>query len=204
MTTIVCVASGPSLTADDVAYCEGRAKVLAINDNYYRAPFADWLYAGDYQWWRCHLRGSHGRHGWKAALDAFKGERWAMDKKAVDEFGLKWAQDASGPNKPMRLCKDAGFVYNGSNSGFAAINLAYHFGATRILLLGYDMQKTNDQHHWFGDHPAELSSAHDFPCFRSYFPMLAQDLADEGIEVINCSRATALDVFKRSTIQEVL
>ncbi len=204
MTTIVCVASGPSLTAEDVAWCRDRARVLAINNNYAMAPWADWLYAGDYQWWRCHLRGSHGRATWKALLDGFTGERWTLDRKASQEFGLHWVEDASDKGKPMRLCKDAGRVYNGANSGFAAINLAYHFGATRIVLLGYDMQKTGGLGHWFGDHPPELSSAADFPAFRSFFPLLAEDLAEAGVEVINCSRATALDCFKRSTVQEVL
>lgn len=204
MTTIVCVASGPSLTAEDVAWCRGRARVLAINNNYVMAPWADWLYAGDYQWWRCHLRGSHGHKSWLPLLEGFAGERWTLDKKAAEEFGLKHVQDASGPNKPMRLCKDAGFVYNGANSGFAAINLAYHFGAERIILLGYDMQKTDGLGHWFGDHPPELSSAADFPAFRSFFPLLAADLAEAGVRVVNCSRQTALECFRRSTVQEEL
>jgi hypothetical protein len=178
--------------------------VLAINNNYALAPWAEWLYAGDYQWWRCHLRGSHGNKVWKEKLDDFRGERWTLDRKASTDFSLRWIEDASGPNKPMRLCKEPGRVYNGANSGFAAINLAYHFGARRILLLGYDMQKTGGKGHWFGDHPPELSSAADFPAFRSYFPLLAEDLAAEGIEVVNCSRATALDVFRKSTVQEEL
>lgn len=49
--TIVCVASGESLTRADVNYCRGKARVLAINDNYRIAPWADWLYACDGRWW---------------------------------------------------------------------------------------------------------------------------------------------------------
>lgn len=204
MTTIVCVASGPSLTPEDVAYCQGRAHVLAINNNYVLAPWADWLYAGDYTWWRCHLRGSHGNKAWKKTLDDFRGERWTLDRKAAQEFGLKWIEDASAVGKPMRLCTDGGKVYNGSNSGFAAVNLAWHFGATKIVLLGYDMQKTGGKSHWFGDHPAELSSGADYPAFRSFFPLLAEDLAAHGVEVVNASRETALGCFRRATIEEAL
>jgi len=202
--TIVCIASGPSLTQEDVDFCRDRARVLVVNNNYAMAPWADWLYAGDYQWWRCHLRGSHGNRDWKAKLDAFTGERWTLDRKAAQDFGLRWIEDASGPNKAMRLCCEPGKVYNGANSGFAAINLAWHFGARRIVLLGYDMQRTGGVAHWFGDHPPELSSAADYPAFRSFFPLLAADLAADGVAVINCSRATALECFKRSTVQEVL
>ncbi|HDY5476679.1 TPA: hypothetical protein RQ695_006640, partial [Pseudomonas aeruginosa] len=42
------------------------------------------------------------------------------------------------------------------NSGGGAVSLAIARGAKRIILLGYDMQKTNGQSHWHGDHPKGL------------------------------------------------
>ena len=50
----VVVASGPSLTAEDVDYCRERAAVIVVNDNYKLAPWADVLYAADPEWWDLH------------------------------------------------------------------------------------------------------------------------------------------------------
>ena len=49
--TVVCLASGPSLTTEDVAYVRGRATVIAVNDAVRLAPWADVLYSNDSTWW---------------------------------------------------------------------------------------------------------------------------------------------------------
>jgi hypothetical protein len=47
-----------------------------------------------------------------------------------------------------------GWVRTGGHSGYTAINLAVHLGATRIVLLGYDMMASpQGAHHFFGAHP---------------------------------------------------
>lgn len=56
-TTFICVASGPSLTPEDCdmvrAYREQTgAAVIAVNLSFRRAPWADYLYAMDREWWR--------------------------------------------------------------------------------------------------------------------------------------------------------
>jgi hypothetical protein len=49
---IVCLGGGPSLTQAQVDACRGRAHVIAINDAFRLAPWADVLYACDWQWWK--------------------------------------------------------------------------------------------------------------------------------------------------------
>jgi len=83
-----------------------------------------------------------------------------------------------------------------SNSGAQAINLAYLYGAKTIILLGYDMQHTNGQKHFFGDHTGPLHNG-NHANYVKCFDKLANDLASEGVEVINCTRVTALTQFKR-------
>ena len=93
-------------------------------------------------------------------------------------------------------------IHFNSNSGAQAINLAYLKGATRIILLGFDMQNTGGKTHWFGDHPKELTNG-QYGSYTSRYTQLAEDLASAGVEVINCTRETALTQFKRATIEEV-
>jgi len=73
-------------------------------------------------------------------------------------------------------------------------------GATRILLLGYDFGGNT---HWFGDHPQPLNSGHDYAGWLKSIEILARDLDAAGVEVINCSRSTAIKCFKRLSIAEV-
>ena len=96
-------------------------------------------------------------------------------------------------------------IHQGNNSGYQAINFAYLEGAARIILLGYDMQKTGGKVHFFGDHPKPLGNGpDDFAELAKLFNPLAADLAAEGIEVINCTRTTALNAFPRHTLENVL
>lgn len=97
-----------------------------------------------------------------------------------------------------------GEVNSGLNSGFQAINLAYHFGARRIVLLGYDMQHTGGKTHWHGDHPRGLTNAEGISSWVKYFRPLAEDLARLGVEVVNCSTDTALTCFTRAPLEATL
>lgn len=90
------------------------------------------------------------------------------------------------------------------NSGYQAINLAYQFGAAKIILIGYDMQHTGGKTHWHGDHPKGLTNAQGIEGWRKCFTPLAEDLAAIGVDVVNCSNETALTCFRRSTLQAEL
>lgn len=187
MNTIVCIASGPSLTPADVNYCHGKARALVVNDNYRLAPWADWLYAADKHWWDRYVGDVRG---------GFGGECWTCNESAAREHGLRYIQSAKLPG----LSRNPSVIHEGHNGGYQAIGLARHFGAERIVLLGYDMQGT----HWFGNHPPEFRRRNDFRVFLPPFDALAADLAADGVEVVNCTRETALTVFPRSTIEKAL
>ena len=150
--TVVCVGGGPSLTADDVDYCQGKATVIAVNDAWRLAPWADALIAADAAWWQRYQ-----------GVPDFTGLKIGLQPTAAKWPGvqiLRLSGDAGIERDPTR-------VRTGRNTGAAAINLAVHFGATRILLLGSDMQATTDAtSHWFGAHPPGLRRTSPYPLFR--------------------------------------
>lgn len=85
-----------------------------------------------------------------------------------------------------------------------AINLAYHFGAKQICLLGFDMQYTGGKSHWHGDHK---KTSNPPPCMMArwvpkFVPLWA-DLQSEGVELVNCTRETALTI-PRKPLEAVL
>jgi len=167
-------------------------RVIAINDAYRLAPWADVLYACDERWWKWQYRG-HTRE-----IAAFAGVRYSIDPRAG-----KWPHVQVLRNTGRAgLERDPSALRHGHNSGYQAVNLAVHFGAARILLLGYDMQATGGHEHWFGHHPMVKRSPYGL--FRQHFQEIVKPLREAGVEVWNCSRATALDVFPRLDLETAL
>lgn len=196
--TIVCIASGPSLTQADVDFVRG-ARVIAINDSYRLAPFADVLYACDDRWWQWQYR-DHTK-----TITSFAGLRFCMDPgrhrpaAVLPEWGVRVMKNTGITG----LETDPAGLKNGRNSGYQAIGLAKHLGASRILLLGYDMSLgRGGQSHWFGSHPN--GGASRLTKFRLHFPTIAPPLKALGIEVLNCSRRSALTCFPKVPLERAL
>lgn len=192
--TVACLGGGPSLTQEDVDRLRGRIRVIAINDAWRLAPWADVLYGCDWRWWVKH-RGVPDFAGLKLSLSNSHGhlgdypEIRLLENTGVDGLELR----RSG-------------LRTGRNGGYQAINLAVHLGARRILLLGYDMQAATDgRTHWFGDHaewptrPSVYATA-----MLPHFAGLAAALHDAGIETINCTPGSALTAFPMADVETAL
>lgn len=149
------------------------------------------LYACDTTWWLAYF---------PEVARFFQGEKWTTSARARDQFDLHWIYgvDKAG------LSKDPTYITQGKNSGYQAIGLAHLFGARRILLLGFDLARSGGKTHWHGNHPHPLGNGGSYPSWVGAMNVLAKDLAAAQVEVINCSRKTALKCFPRSTIEEAL
>jgi len=90
-------------------------------------------------------------------------------------------------------------INSGNNSGYQAINLAYHMGAKNIFLVGFDMK--NGGKHWHGCHPDDWGNSEDASGWAKNFDKLAEDLDFMGVNVVNCTVDTALTCFKQDTIE---
>lgn len=88
------------------------------------------------------------------------------------------------------------------NSGAGAILAAIHFGAQRVILLGYDCQRTGGKAHWHGDHPKGLGNAGSINKWPAQFQKLARDL--RNFNIVNCTRETALTCFPRVDLEHAL
>lgn len=97
-----------------------------------------------------------------------------------------------------------GWIHYGQSSGYQAINLAFHWGARRMLLLGFDCGTVNNMRHWFGDHPKPLNQPSPYSEWLKNFGRLAIDLAERGVTVINCAPKSHLQCFKKATVEQCL
>ncbi len=184
--TIAILGGGPSLTPAQVDAVK-HLPCIAIKDAIRLAPCADVLYACDAKWW-AHYGPRLSYTGVRFALQD-RAETWAPVLRNTGPIGLE--TDPSG-------------LRTGKNSGYQAINLAYHLGARRVLLLGYDMRPdAKGRHHWFGGHPYATVDP-PYKDFLELFPTLLEPLRAAGVEVVNCTQGSALTCFRMATLAEAL
>lgn len=186
--TVVVIASGASLTKEDVEFCRGKARVAVVNDNYKLAPFADLLYAADPEWWDYHI----------PLLGEFKGEKWTQCEFSAPKHNLNHVMGywRHGPSL------DRNHIHYGMNSGFQCVNLVFLMGAKRIILLGFDMQMTGGKRHWFGNHPGALDRNSQYEKWARYMDNAALKYARAGCEILNASRETALKEYRRVSLAD--
>lgn len=187
MKTAVCIASGPSLTVDDVEYCKGKAKVYAVKENHHLAPWADVLYAADTDWWQM-FKG----------VPEFAGERWTVSSEAALQYGLKHIDGKS----QVEWSNDPKFIATGGNSGFQAINLAVLHGADRVILLGYDMgfKSETDKHWWEKEYPRDSRVSN----YKGWLERMNKAAPMIPVPVLNASRESAITCFPRVNLRDVL
>lgn len=139
------------------------------------APWADALFAIDANWWKQHIEEvRRDFRGHTYSSNDFHG-RVGVIRRPFKAFG---------------------------NSGAGAIAVAVKAGTRRVLMLGYDCQRTGGKVHWHGDHPAGLGNAGSMPKWPKQFADLKAAMA--GVEIINCTRATALTFFTRGDLETCL
>ena len=148
------------------------------------------LYAGDLRWWLTY----------GAEVErSFKGERWSICGhdgvnriEGIEESGLSL--------NPKR-------IHTGGNSGYQALGLAYHWGVSKIVLLGYDMQrgpKGETHHHGNHGHNLPDPSVRILGEWAQRFVQLGSDLRERGVEVVNATRRTAITCFEQMSVQDAL
>lgn len=191
--TIVCIGSGPSLTASDLSLVydacrtDGRhTRSIAVNTAFRYAPWADVLFASDEKWW-----------GWNPDALAFPGLKFALPPTTIDGVTtLQWSTGVGVDMDPTR-------VRLGGHSGYAAIGVAIHLGAKRIVLLGYDLAAAPDgRQHVHEPHPDGSHLKYEYR--RAVYRTLQQPLDRLGIAIINASRRTAIPDIVRMPLAVAL
>lgn len=195
--TVIVVGSGPSLDTKTVRRIamarmapSDDVRVIAVNDAIYPCWFADWLHACDYIWWREHIFYVHTFPGIKTSLENDIPAPWVTGH--LKNTGVEGFDD------------DPSCCRNGRNSGFQAIHIAIHAGASKIVLAGIDIKKADDgSSHFFGEHVYD-----GVPNYRSamlpHFGTLLPEMERRGIECVNTSMESAVEVFPKLEIERAL
>ena len=187
------IGGGPSLRGFNFECLRGRV-LVAVNDAAVHVPFASALFSMDAGW----------IHNRREMVDRFAGEKY-----------LAVASDFHFPSGPVAcylkrdrqgigLSIDPGVVYmGGGNSGYGALNLAVLNGATRIVLLGYDLNGPNQHWHPGYEWADALSSNALYRRWAEQFDLAAVELRRRGIQVINASPYSRITAFRKVPLTSV-
>lgn len=164
------LAPGPS-ASKEVAEKVRNLRLGVIGCAYQLAPWADFIAASDRGWWRNYPEAME-LPGQKFAMAAVNG----VERVHINQIGT--------------TC----------NSGVLALECAKNLGATKIILLGFDMRGT----HFFGKYTNGLRNTTETQR-RQHFRQYEQwALSNNGIETINCTPNSALGCFPKASLDEVL
>lgn len=184
--TMAVLGSGPSMKQRDADLLHiAGIPCIAVNNTFRMAPWAWMLYAADVEWWALPANAdAHRFAGFKVSCQSVRGVH--MLRNAGKEG---WSDAAD--------C-----LHTYGNSGAQALQIAAKAGATRVLLLGFDMAGG----HWHPEHQAPLRTTlrDTYDVWVSRFPLLAGHLAAKGVDVVNCSPGSALTCFRCSTLDQEL
>jgi hypothetical protein len=192
--TVVIVASGPSAANEPLAIGRDKVRFLAVKDGWRLCPWADALYGCDHHWWEAH----RGLIDWPAL-------RICYDPRTVEKWrGLDWLKADIKRGHENFLFHHVGEVGWGGNSGFHAMNLALQFGASRLVLVGFDMRVDHGRH-FFGAH--KYSNAPSEANCRKWVEVIdrqAPAIAARGARVVNCSPLSALTAYPKLPFAEAI
>lgn len=175
--TIICIGSGPSLRQSDCSMvCKSDGIIIAVNNAYKIIPACNFIFSGDYQWWRKNKQLPEQRDGLITTC-----------KYAAKAYGIQLFQQ----------------VYSSlySSSGEKALDFALSFNPKYIILLGYDYSLQYGTH-FHGPHiDMPNPSINDIMRFKRSIDTMNLNLTTE---IINCSRVSMITRFKRMTLESVL
>ena len=189
--TCFIIGGGPSLSKIDWNQLAGK-NTIAINKAFISYPNADVLYWTDsrfYSWY-------------KNRIDQYKGIKYAIRFNATQNGEVQLL------NRGIRFGLEtrADTLAHGNNSGYAAINLAYHLGAKKIVLLGYDMGNVGGKSHYHEGYSATRTTSDEIyqKQFIPGFTFIANELKKKNIEVWNGCPTSKLTVFPRISLERAL
>lgn len=120
----------------------------------------------------------------------------------------EWIAVFENDHTSTDFAEDRG-ILNGTNSGFCALNLAYQLRPDRIILFGFDMNRSPEgSPYWYPDYPwvkaGGATSGGKYQVWSAQFETAARSFKNAGIEVLNASPWSAIDAFKKIAPDEAL
>lgn len=180
--TVYILGGGLSLNTVDIDRLRGQ-RIIAVNNAFKKAPFADVCYFKDFHWFQQEGNGDNLQNFGGLTVTScnrFRQSSWVYVLKTGDRNVVEL--------RPERIC-------HSSNAGCEATNLGIKFGGTKIILLGFDMQEIDGKANFHDEHDRKVSPHIYEHQFIPSFKAVKKHIENRNIEVINATPGSALTLF---------
>ena len=189
--TAVIIGTGPSLTGRQV---DISAKFIRFGCNRAFEFNLDVLAATNKEFWDYY---------WPDIKD-LPCDKWVPYRPTADKYGINYIREIDAPG----LSTDPTYIHHHHGSGPILINLAYHYGIKRMLLIGWDMRHKGQRHYWAGgEYPKEMIHYTKNLGPNGELIGLIKEMEtikpeDYGIEIINCTPGSSMTCFPFGNIED--
>ncbi len=191
--TLFLIGGGPSLKKVDLEPLQKiQDRVIVCNNAYKLFPYAFNSHHADYIWWDWHK---------DVYFDIYKGPNptthgiGAGSRNAYPEQMRRFRKpDGKGGGQ---LSDNFPIVY-GFCAGMHIINIAYILGASRLILLGYDLKAgAEGETQWHNEHQRETTTVHWTKTMLPEFDYVARHFEETGaVKVFNANPDSAIRGFE--------
>lgn len=183
---------------------QGRHFVIGVNNAFSLGDWVNICWFGDRRW-----------HEWnEEELKLFKGVIACCHPSFEGHGDIRFLMRG----KSRGIDEREGYIAWNSCSGSSAINLAYHLGSRRVVLIGFDMKPTEIKDpitgeitvrgQWHQNHKVDYLQKGYSPYtgYLAALPFIAKDAKRLGVEVLNATIDTAIpeDVFEKARLEDVV
>lgn len=196
------IGGGPSLKGFDFSPIHDR-RVIGVNNAFKLGAWVDACWWGDTRW---------RNHNFEE-LSRFPGLRVCCDPDPKDIPGIFFfLRSRSRISKGLDPVN--GRVFWNGNSGVSAINFAFHTGAHRVILLGFDMKfggESKTERNYHNEHTWAHPKKEPYTRYLEFLkdvPIAIKRINDNGrpFEVLNAGPDSEIpdSVFKKVRLEDVL
>jgi hypothetical protein len=208
--TVVCIASGPSLTQDICdrigrAQADGLCRSIVVNSSCRLAPWSDVLFFTDNGWFEQRRELVANWPGLVVSMSRLAKREMPDKVRRVKGVGdPSWPPRLPGMPKHLGFPKPGTQLHQGRNSGNTAVSLAIAMGAARVLMVGYDCRIVGGREH----HHDEYKGPRDLAIYENEFAKAFngwnEAAQNSGVAILNCTPGSAITEFPFADLSEEL
>ncbi len=188
--TVYIIGGGPSLKNMDLSQIQNK-RIIGVNNAYQLGEWVDVCWWGDCPWWRQHAE----------RLKKFPG----LKIHCCNRHAIRPDTKRLLRGRPLGIDLRPEYVAWNNSSGASAVNLAVHFGAKRIVLLGFDMKKgPNGENNWHTEHKNYEPDWNPYDRFLKVWPHIRKDAKKIGVEILNATPDSALTLFPMVKLEDIV
>lgn len=189
----IILGTGPSLNdqREDIFRLSREGYLIfGVNNTYQDFPLDVWI-ACDPKW----------HNIYSPVIGNF--DKWHWDNEICNKYGYKYVMGVWRDG----LSKNKNQIHYGHSSGYQALGLAVHYGASEFYLCGFDMSY-NGQRHYFtglsdkdGEYPESIRQYSRFDGLIKQYETIPKINPD--LKIFNCSKNSGLKCFPYQDIEEL-